>query len=174
MGLKLGVFGFCRPHTQKQTQNKCVHDLHAHAALCPCLSSCLDHRQVTCTPDEPQLFWLQGKPKETPNLSPMPGSKWRRFWDLHCISVIQSKMCFKLCITQFSMLVTQFDQKSCECKPTKLHKCNRDFESSTLQYTEIGDMLNNQDVEMITLQTLLFLHHGSLLQYWSDYVPYSF
>ena len=30
MGLKLGVFGFfSTTHTQKQTQNKCVHDLRA-------------------------------------------------------------------------------------------------------------------------------------------------
>ena len=28
MGIKLGVFGFYQPHMQKQTQTKCVHDLH--------------------------------------------------------------------------------------------------------------------------------------------------
>ena len=33
IGLKLGVFGFCRPHTQKQTQNKCIHNLHALRSL---------------------------------------------------------------------------------------------------------------------------------------------
>ena len=33
------IRGLCRPHTQKQTQNKCVHDLHMYsAAFYACLS----------------------------------------------------------------------------------------------------------------------------------------
>ena len=34
--------------------------------------------------DDSRLFWLLEKP-EDPQFEPMPGSKWRRFWDLLCI-----------------------------------------------------------------------------------------
>ena len=41
---------------------------------------------VTYAPNKSWLFWLREKP-EDPNLSIMPGSNWRRFWDLFRISV---------------------------------------------------------------------------------------
>ena len=33
-----------------------------------------------------------GKNPKTPNLSPMPESRWRRFWDLPCISMIKCQL----------------------------------------------------------------------------------
>ena len=58
MELNLGVFGFCRAPSQKQTRNQCVHDLRV-----PCGISCMFnlHAQtaadaVTYAPDEPRLF----------------------------------------------------------------------------------------------------------------------
>ena len=83
-GSNWGVPGVCRQHTQKQTQNKCVHDL--FAVFFECLSSHSDC-SMTYAPDEPRLFWLQENQKK-PNLSPLLGWKWRRFWDLRCRSVI--------------------------------------------------------------------------------------
>ena len=46
---------FCRPHTRKQTQTKCVHDLRA-----PCGVSRSD--RSTCARDNLRLFWSQEKP----------------------------------------------------------------------------------------------------------------
>ena len=58
-GLNLGVLGFCRPHMQKQTQNKCVHDLCAPRSVLRMFVFMLrpQHMQVTYyTHDEPRLF----------------------------------------------------------------------------------------------------------------------
>ena len=44
--------------------------------------------QVTHASDEPRLFWLRENP-EDPKFSPMPGSRWRRFWHLWSISVLR-------------------------------------------------------------------------------------
>ena len=44
------------------------------------------YMQVTYPPNQPQLFWLREDSK-TPKFSPIPESRWHRFWDLWCISV---------------------------------------------------------------------------------------
>ena len=44
--------------------------------------------QVTYASDEPRLFWLLEK-CEDPQLSPMPESRWRSFWDLLCIPMVR-------------------------------------------------------------------------------------
>ena len=70
MGSNWGSSGFCRPHAQTQTQNKCVHNL---AVFYACLSS--RSMQATYPPDVPRLFWLRGKNPEDPQFEPHAGIK---------------------------------------------------------------------------------------------------
>ena len=89
MGLKLGVFGFL-PTTHAKTNAKQMRErssravrrftrVYLHAAD---RSRCRWHTHLTN-----HGYFDNGKNPKTPNLSPMPGLKWRRFWDLLCISV---------------------------------------------------------------------------------------
>ena len=77
-GAQYGVFGFCWPHTQKQTQNKT-----RRAAFRVWLfsRSARNICNLTYTPDEPWLFLLRKNPK-TPKLSPMAGPRWHGVWYL--------------------------------------------------------------------------------------------
>ena len=94
MGLKLGVFRFL-PTTHTET--------HANK-MCPRSSRAVRH--FTCVYFHTQTavhthltnhgYFDRRKTPNTPNLSPMPGWKWRRFWDLPCISVITSEVSWKL------------------------------------------------------------------------------
>ena len=47
------------------------------------------YMQVPYAPGEPWLFWLWEKSK-IPKFSLMPGSRWHRFWDLWCISIVET------------------------------------------------------------------------------------
>ena len=88
MELKLGVFlVFCQPpYTKTNAKQMCCSVLRMFIfTLRP------QKMQVTYAPDKPWLFWLRENLK-TPNLSPMPGWKWCRFWDLPCISVYIPQM----------------------------------------------------------------------------------
>ena len=80
-----GSSGFCRPHMQKQKQNKCAHDLSAprsfkricvclHAQLPACTACFMQYMQVTYAPDKAWLFWLWEKP-EDPQIEPHAGIK---------------------------------------------------------------------------------------------------
>ena len=70
-------------HTEIHTQNKCVHHLHAPCSIFAHFNL---HTQTTVNAGD-TLIWrawailITGKP-EDPNLSPMLGQKWHRFWDL--------------------------------------------------------------------------------------------
>ena len=88
MGFNLGVFRFYWSHMQKEMQSKCVHDFRAPCGFLLLIVFTLrtQYMQITYTPDGPWLFWLQENLK-TPNLSPIPGSRWRRFWYLWSISL---------------------------------------------------------------------------------------
>ena len=76
---------FCRPHTQKQMQNNCVHNLYE---LCSVLNMfifmlrCRWHIYMHLTN---HCYFDYGNNLKMPNLSPMPAQKWRRFWNLPCI-----------------------------------------------------------------------------------------
>ena len=87
MGLNLGDFRFL-PTTQKQTQNRCVHDLHApRSILCV---FCLHVHTAVHTSNmhlKNHDYFDYGKNLKTPKSGPMQGSRWRRFWYLWCISV---------------------------------------------------------------------------------------
>ena len=64
-GAPIGYSDFYRPHTWKQTQSKCIHELHASCGFsCACLSARSDHIRCrpTYAPDESRLFWSWGKP----------------------------------------------------------------------------------------------------------------
>ena len=86
MELKLGVFRFLpTTHAETNANKMRPRTLRAmrrfmHVYL---------HRsdRSTYAPDESRLFCSREKP-DTPNLSPMLGSKWRRFLDLRSISVV--------------------------------------------------------------------------------------
>ena len=74
--------------------------------------------QVTYAPD--RLLWLQKKNPKTPNLSPMLESRWHRFWDLPCISmVLQAQMTQ---ILQFQRFFPSILLKSCNQNPLKKKK----------------------------------------------------
>ena len=89
IGLKLGYLGFSRPHTQKQTQNKCIHNLCVPFGIS---TGVYLHFQTAVDAGDIMLltnhdyFLLRGNPN-IPNLSPMRESKWPRLWDLPCTSV---------------------------------------------------------------------------------------
>ena len=95
LGLNWGSSGLCQPHMQKQNAKEMrswSSRTVQHFALVFMLR--LRYMQVTHAPDEPWLiwlFWFWESPK-TPKFSPMPGSRWRRFWDLWCISVGSTQM----------------------------------------------------------------------------------
>ena len=91
-GPQLGVFRFMPTTHTKQTQSKCVHDLRApRGFLCVIVFTLRPlYLQVTYTPDKPQSFWLREKP-EARHLSPMPRSRWGKFWYLWCISVTHTE-----------------------------------------------------------------------------------
>ena len=74
MALKLGVFRFCRPPTQKQTQNKCAHVLRVSRGFYRVIVFTLSRQymQLTYAPDEPRLFLLREKP-EDPQFEPHAG-----------------------------------------------------------------------------------------------------
>ena len=85
-GAQIGDLRVFADHTRKKhTQNKCSHDF--RAAFYACLSSCSDrgrcrwHTHLTN-----HGYFDYRKNLKTPILSPMPESRWRRFWDLWCIS----------------------------------------------------------------------------------------
>ena len=61
-GLKLGIFGFCPSHMQKQMQNKCVTIFPYLVAFYVYLSSRWDCSR--CWWHEPLLFWLRGKHRD--------------------------------------------------------------------------------------------------------------
>ena len=95
MGIKLGVFGFLPTTHAIQVQNKCVHDLRAP---CSIIMHIYLHAQTAVdlcrwhTHLMNHGYFDYVKNRKTPNLSPMPGWKWRRFWDLPCISVVISEV----------------------------------------------------------------------------------
>ena len=76
MLLNLGSSGFCRPHTQNQTQSKCAHDLRMPRGFKRVFVFMLrpQYMQVTNAPDETRLFWWREKP-EDPQIQPHAGIK---------------------------------------------------------------------------------------------------
>ena len=89
MGSNWGIRVFA-DHTRKNNKRKEMHprSSRVHGSLNACLSSrsdrsrCRWHMHLTNNG-----YFDYGKNPNTPNLSPMLGWKWRRFWDLPCISV---------------------------------------------------------------------------------------
>ena len=84
--------GVRRPHTWKQTQTKYVHK---HCA--PCGVSCIfifALRSLYIGTWRIMVIFIVVKNPNTPNFSPMPGSRWRRFWDLLSIPVAKSQKLF--------------------------------------------------------------------------------
>ena len=59
-----GSSGFCRPHTQKYTQNKCVYNLWVPCGVC--LSSCSNHIRTWRT----TVILITGKTQRPPNSAP--------------------------------------------------------------------------------------------------------
>ena len=87
--------GFCRPRLQKQSQNQCVHD------LLPIISFDILRMFFLFMLRPRYILYMQWhmhltnggyldykKNPTTPNMGPMQGWKWHRFWDLWCISVV--------------------------------------------------------------------------------------
>ena len=66
MGSIWGYLDLRQPYTQKQKQNKCIHNLRALCGiLCVFVFSLRrQYMQVTYAPDEPQLYWLLKKKNE--------------------------------------------------------------------------------------------------------------
>ena len=85
MGLKLRVYRFFADHKRK---NKCVHNLRVLHVYLHALTA-VDAGDITHLTNHGYFDYRYGYGKnlKTPNFSPMPGSKWRRFWDLPCTSV---------------------------------------------------------------------------------------
>ena len=85
-GAQFGGLRVFADHMREKTQNKWVHDLRAPRGVLRVFVFMLrpQYMQVLYAPDEPT-----GKPRRPP-LSPMPGSRWCRFWDLWCISVVST------------------------------------------------------------------------------------
>ena len=85
-GARDGARTGCVPRRENPLY-KCVHDLCAPCGVLRVFIFTLRPQlmQVTYAPDKPWLFELRAKSPKTPNLSPTPESRRRRFWDLLCV-----------------------------------------------------------------------------------------
>ena len=91
MEFQIRVFGFCRPHTRKQTQTKHISNFRAQCGISRVTIFMLQPQwiQGAYAPDESGLFWSQEKSKY-PNWSPMLGEKWYQLLNLQTKSVVRA------------------------------------------------------------------------------------
>ena len=81
-----GIVVFCRPHTQKQTQTKCVHNLclpYGISRVFIFYAQTVVHMHLM----NHGYLRLRVKPKY-PKLEPYAGKRWCGFWDLRSISLV--------------------------------------------------------------------------------------
>ena len=92
-GDQFGVFGFLRTtYTKTDTKSNRPQSLHVMRRFMCVLTSrsdCSRCSDIRSWRTAVILIW--GKPKD-PNLTPKPGSRWRRFWDLWCKSVLRTQL----------------------------------------------------------------------------------
>ena len=94
MGLKSGYLGFFADYTRGNKRKQNASTIFACCAVFhTCLSSHSEHSTYAATHLANHAILITGKNPNTPNLSTMPRSKWRRFWDLPCISVHSTHVC---------------------------------------------------------------------------------
>ena len=99
MGLKLLVFGLLST-THAKTNVKQMHPrslrpvqhFNTHVSSHSDHSRCRGHSHLTN-----QIYFDYRKNPNTPNLRPVPGSKWRRFWDLPCIYLCFTPTLYLIC-----------------------------------------------------------------------------
>ena len=82
MGLNLGSSGFCRQHTKNKGKTNTPTIFVCRVAFYACLPSLADRSRCRW-----YTYLSTGK---TQILGPMPESRWRRFLDLLCISMIST------------------------------------------------------------------------------------
>ena len=88
---QIGVFRVFADHTHKNKRNTNASTIFAHLQHFTRVFSRSDHSWCRWHAHLTNYGYFDyGKNPKTPNLSPMPESRWRRFWDLPCISMVLS------------------------------------------------------------------------------------
>ena len=93
-GAQIGGLRVFADHIRKNKRNTNASVIFTRRAVFyACLSSRSGRSRCRWHMHRTNHGWFDygGNPK-TPNLSPMPKSRWRRFWDLRCISLVKTHL----------------------------------------------------------------------------------